>query len=62
MNNTTGVNEMRVGTETTMIAYNGKSRKTAKTEALITGTVKKITDKYIWILNPEDGKIWKAVI
>jgi hypothetical protein len=53
---------MRVGTETTMIAYNGKSSKTAKTEALITGTVKKITDKYIWILNPEDGKIWKAVI
>jgi hypothetical protein len=53
---------MRVGTETTMIAYNGKSRKTAKTEALITGTVKKITDKYIWILNAEDGKIWKAVI
>jgi hypothetical protein len=53
---------MRVGTETTLVAYNGKSAKTARTEAVITGTVKKITDKYIWILNPEDGKIWKAKV
>lgn len=53
---------MRVGAEVTMIAYNGKSAKTARCESLVTGIVRKITDKYIWILNAQDGKIWKAKV
>ena len=47
-------------TEVAMIAYNGKSRKTAKREDFITGTVQKVTKQYIWILSYDDNKIWKA--
>ena len=48
------------GTEVSMVAYNGRSRRTAKAEGFITGTVQKVTDKYIWIKNYADGTIWKA--
>ncbi len=47
--------------EVSMIAYKGKSTKTAKAEGFITGTVQKITKKYIWILSYEDSQIWKAI-
>ena len=53
---------MRLNAEVTLVAYNGRSSKTAKAERLITGLVKKITPKYIWVLNAEDGRIWKAKV
>jgi hypothetical protein len=49
-----------IGTEVSLVAYNGKSAKTAKAEGFITGQVVKITSQYIWIKNYIDGTIWKA--
>jgi hypothetical protein len=55
------MNTYNKGTEVSMVAYNGRSRRTAKAEGFVTGTVVKVTDKYIWIKNYADGNIWKAV-
>ena len=54
------MNTYNKGTEVSMVAYNGRSRRTARAEGFITGTVVKVTDKYIWIKNYADGNIWKA--
>ena len=54
------MNTYNKGSEVSMVAYNGCSRKTSKTEGYITGTVEKVTSKYIWIKNYVDGTIWKA--
>lgn len=55
------MNTYNRGTEVSMVAYNGRSRKTAKAEGFITGTVQKVTSQYIWIKNYADGTIWKAI-
>jgi hypothetical protein len=57
----TKMNTYNKHTEVSMIAYSGKSRKTAKAENFITGTVQKVTKQYIWILSYADNQIWKAV-
>jgi len=49
-----------IGAEVSKVSYNGRSAKKAKTEALITGYVTKVTNKYLWIRNATDGSIWKA--
>lgn len=49
-----------IGAEVSLVAYNGKSVKTAKAEGFITGEVVKITGQYIWIRNYADNTIWKA--
>jgi hypothetical protein len=43
-----------------VVAYNGRSVRTARTEALIDGWIVKITDKYVHIRAQRDGKIWIA--
>jgi predicted molibdopterin-dependent oxidoreductase YjgC len=49
-----------LGCEVCLVAYNGKSQRQSKTEAEITGTVTKVTEKYIHIRSYKDGSIWKA--
>lgn len=55
------MNTYNKGAEVAMVAYNGRSRKSAKTEGFVIGTVEKVTSKYIWIKNYADGNIWKAI-
>lgn len=49
-----------IGTEVSLVAYNGHSAKSAKREGFITGAVIKVTDSYIHIRDYRDGSIWKA--
>ena len=44
--------------EVSVVAYNGRSVRTARTEARIDGLIVKITDKYVHIRAYCDGKIW----
>jgi hypothetical protein len=49
-----------VGCEVSLVAYNGRSTRSACKESLITGLVVKVTNTYIHIRSYEDGLIWKA--
>ena len=51
-----------IGCEVMMIAYNGRSVRKSRTEALITGTVVKTTQKYIHIRSYEDKQVWKSPV
>ena len=51
-----------IGCEVMMIAYNGRSVRKSRTEALITGTVVKTTKDYIHIRSYEDNKVWKSPV
>ena len=50
-----------IGAEVSLVAYNGKSMRTAKAEGFITGEVVKVKSRYVWIRNYSDNTIWKAV-
>ena len=49
-----------IGAEVSVVAYNGKSARSARCEALITGQVVKVTRLYFWVRSYEDGLIWKS--
>jgi len=53
-------NQASIGSEVTLVAYNGVSARTARCESVITGAVTKVTDKYIWVRDYRDGSIWKS--
>jgi len=46
--------------EVSVVAYNGRSVRTARTEAVIDGLIVKITAKYVHIKAYRDGKTWIA--
>jgi len=47
-----------INCEVSVIAYNGRSVRTARREARINGVIVKITAKYVHIRAYDDGKIW----
>lgn len=49
-----------INCEVSVVAYNGRSVRTARTEAVIDGWIVKITAKYVHIRAQRDGKIWIA--
>ena len=49
-----------VGAEVAVVAYNGRSSRSARCESVITGEVTKVTAKYLWVRDYRDGSIWKA--
>ena len=53
-------NNASIGSEVTLVAYNGASARTARCESVITGSVAKVTAKYIWLRDYRDGSIWKS--
>ena len=53
-------NKASIGSEVTLVAYNGVSARTARCESVITGAVTKVTAKYIWLRDYRDGSVWKS--
>ena len=49
-----------IGCEVSLVAYNGKSSRSACKESVIIGVVVKVTNTYIHVRSYEDGQIWKA--
>ena len=49
-----------IGCEVSVVAYNGRSSRTAKCESIITGLVTKVTASYVWVRSYRDGSVWKA--
>ena len=54
------LSQASIGSEVTLVAYNGVSARTARCESVITGSVTKVTAKYIWVRDYQDGSIWKS--
>jgi hypothetical protein len=52
---------MNIGCEVSLVAYSGRSARKSVSESFITGSVVKVTDRYIWVRNYADGSIWKAI-
>ena len=54
------LSQASIGSEVTLVAYDGVSARTARCESVITGSVTKVTAKYIWVRDYRDGSIWKS--
>ena len=49
-----------IGCEVYLVAYNGRSQRSARTEAMIQGVVEKVTANYIHVRSYDDWQIWKS--